>query len=74
MPDEVEKREFSRRDLLKRAGVGAAGVAVSGTFAEPVWARAKTWEANNTIKLGFVSPLTGSLAGFGEGDPYIIGL
>ena len=54
--------------------MGAAGVAVSGTFAEPVWARAKTWEANNTIKLGFVSPLTGPLAGFGEGDPYIIGL
>ncbi|HZD87139.1 MAG TPA: ABC transporter substrate-binding protein [Gaiellaceae bacterium] len=74
MSDEHGSGKVTRRELLKRAGVGAAGLAVSGTFAEPIWARAKTWDASNTIKIGFVSPLTGPAAGFGEGDPYIIGL
>ena len=74
MPDEFEMRRLTRRGLLKRAGAGVAGVAFSGVLAEPVWARARTLDASNTIKLGFVSPLTGPLAGFGEGDPYIIGL
>ena len=74
MSDEYGRGKVTRRDLLKRAGVGAAGLAVSGTFVEPIWARAKTWDASNTIKLGFVSPLTGPAAGFGEGDPYVISL
>ncbi len=74
MSDEYGSGRVTRRDLLKRAGVGAVGVAVSGVFAEPVWARAKSWDASNTIKIGFVSPLTGPAAGFGEGDPYIVSL
>jgi branched-chain amino acid transport system substrate-binding protein len=74
MPDDFETRQLTRRALLKRAGVGAAGIAVSGVLAEPIWARPRSVEASDTIKLGFVSPLTGPLAGFGEGDPYIIGL
>jgi branched-chain amino acid transport system substrate-binding protein len=74
MADEFETQGYSRRDLLKRAGVGAAGFAAAGSFAEPIWARPRVADAGNTIKLGFVSPLTGPAAGFGEGDPYIIGL
>jgi branched-chain amino acid transport system substrate-binding protein len=74
MPDEFETRRLTRRGLLKRAGAGAAGIAVSGVLAEPIWARPRALEASDTIKLGCVSPLTGPLAGFGEGDPYIIGL
>jgi len=74
MPDEFETRRLTRRGLIKRAGAGAAGIAFSGVLAEPAWAQPRTVEASNTIKLGFVSPLTGPLAGFGEGDPYIIGL
>ena len=27
-----------------------------------------------TIKIGFVSPLTGAAAGFGEPDPYVVSL
>jgi len=50
MPDEFETRHLTRRELLKRAGVGAAGLAVSGTLAEPVWASRRTLEASNTIK------------------------
>ena len=74
MPDEFETRALSRRELLKRAGIGAAGVVAGGVLAEPVWARPRSLDAGNTIKIGFVSPLTGPLAGFGEGDPYIVGL
>ena len=74
MPDDFATQRISRRELLKRAGVGAGGLVVAGTFAEPIWAQAKTWDASNTITLGFVSPVTGPAAGFGEGDPYIIGL
>lgn len=74
MPDEFEQRVYTRREVIKRAGVGAAGLAVSGAFAEPIWARPRAYDTSNTIKIGFVSPLTGPVAGFGEGDPYIIGL
>src|SRR5690348_6583435 len=74
MPDEFETRVLSRRELLKRAGVGAAGVVGARALAEPIWARPRVADAGNTIKLGFVSPLTGPAAGFGEGDPYIISL
>ncbi|MGH3025838.1 MAG: ABC transporter substrate-binding protein, partial [Gaiellaceae bacterium] len=80
MADESESKEttgsISRRELLKRAGVGAGGVALAGTIPTAAWARANgtTKAAANTIKLGFISPITGPAAGFGEGDPYIIGL
>lgn len=65
---------ISRRELLRRAGIGAGGLAVSGIAAQPVWARPKAHDAGTTIKLGFVSPLTGPAAGFGESDPYILGI
>jgi branched-chain amino acid transport system substrate-binding protein len=65
---------ISRRELLKRGAVGAGGLVVSGALADPIWARPITWDASNTITIGFVSPLTGPAGGFGEGDPYIISL
>jgi branched-chain amino acid transport system substrate-binding protein len=67
-------KAISRRELLKRGAIGAGGLVVSGAFAEPIWARPLTHDAGNTITLGFVSPLTGPAGGFGEGDPYILGL
>ena len=65
---------ITRRELVKRAGIGASGFVLSGVAAQPIWARARSIDASNTIKIGFVSPLTGPAAGFGEGDPYILGL
>ena len=57
----------SRRQLL--AGVGAGGLAFSlgarGAFAAG---------AENVLKIGFVSPRTGALAGFGETDGYVLEL
>ncbi|HZP72490.1 MAG TPA: ABC transporter substrate-binding protein [Gaiellaceae bacterium] len=64
----------TRRGFVKRAGAGAGGLLLSGVAAQPVWARPRSYDAGNTIKIGFVSPLTGPAAGFGEPDPYVIGL
>jgi branched-chain amino acid transport system substrate-binding protein len=69
-----EGKGISRGELVKRAGVGAAALAVPGIAAEPIWARPKSEDAATTITIGFVSPLTGPAAGFGEPDPYVIGL
>lgn len=74
MPEHQKTPRISRRELLKRAGVGAGGLVLSGTFAEPIWARPRSYDAASTIKIGYVSPITGPAAGFGEGDPYILGL
>src|SRR5665647_131562 len=74
MPDDLTTRGISRRDLLKRAGVGVGGLVVSGTLAETLWARPLSHDASNTIKIGFVSPITGATAGFGEPDAYVISL
>ena len=55
----------SRRQLL--AGVGAGGLALSlggrGAFAAGT---------ENVLKIGFISPRTGALAGFGETDGYVL--
>ncbi len=68
---------ITRGDLVKRAGVGLGGLAVTGAVAGPSWARisvAEEAEAASTIKIGFIHPRTGPLAGFGEPNPYVIGL
>src|SRR5215467_595034 len=70
MSDEFEARRISRRELIKRAGVGAGSAVVAGSLAEPIWARPRSQDAGNTIKIGFVSPITG----FGEPDGYVLGL
>ena len=62
---------FSRREFVRRAGVTVGGIALAGTAAQSGWARRR---ADTTVKLGFVSPLTGATSGFGEPDPYVISL
>jgi branched-chain amino acid transport system substrate-binding protein len=74
MPDELGTSKISRKELLKRAGVGVGGMALSGVAASPVWASPRNAAADQTIKIGLVSPLTGPAGGFGEGDPYILSL
>jgi branched-chain amino acid transport system substrate-binding protein len=58
----------TRRDFVRTAGYGAGALAMAGPLALTSAARA----ADATLKVGFVSPLTGPLAGFGETDPYIL--
>jgi branched-chain amino acid transport system substrate-binding protein len=60
-------RRPTRRDVLALGGASglALGLGVRSTFAAG---------AENTLKIGFVSPRTGALAGFGETDGYVLEL
>jgi len=61
-------RGLTRREFAKRAI--ASGVALAGA----VPALSRTANAADMLKVGFISPRSGPLAGFGEGDPYVIDL
>ena len=62
----------TRRDMLKGTGLVLGGLAVPGALASCLGSTGST--ASGSIKIGFVSPITGATAGFGEPDPYVIGL
>jgi branched-chain amino acid transport system substrate-binding protein len=55
---------LSRRALL--AGAGATGFALAGGR------RVFAASADNTLKVGFISPRTGALGGFGQTDGYVL--
>ncbi|MGO9741033.1 MAG: ABC transporter substrate-binding protein [Roseiarcus sp.] len=65
---DIESRPgFTRRGFMQ--AVGASGLALGAAplaFPRPAIA------ADATLKVGFISPLTGPLAGFGESDPFIL--
>jgi branched-chain amino acid transport system substrate-binding protein len=63
------RQSLSRRQFLRIAS--ASGAAAGVTAAWP--ARARAQKAGRAIKLGYVSPQTGPLAGFGEADNFVIG-
>lgn len=72
------RRPFSRREMLKGAGVIGAGLAVGTPL---LTACAPGGEdsggdssGGTTLKIGFVSPRTGSAAGFGEPDGFVLDL
>jgi branched-chain amino acid transport system substrate-binding protein len=57
----------SRRELLATAGAGGLALGLSGRSAFAAG-------AENVLKIGFISPRTGALAGFGETDGYVLEL
>ncbi|MDE8346077.1 MAG: ABC transporter substrate-binding protein [Acidocella sp.] len=61
----------SRRGVLGAAGAGVAASALSRSAYGQTMAAAGP---ANTLKIGFVSPRSGPLAGFGEADPFVLGL
>jgi len=65
---DMASANVSRRDFVKRAAAGAGGLALAGNMSSAFA------QASDVIKIGFVSPRTGPLGGFGEGDPYVLGL
>jgi branched-chain amino acid transport system substrate-binding protein len=72
----VAGRDLSRRDVLKALGAGGLTV-VGGSILEACGSALGTTGGSSTagtIKIGFVSPLTGAAAGFGEPDPYVVSL
>ena len=58
-------RTVTRRRFVAGSAATGAALAASPVFAPAVWAA-------KTIKLGYVSPQTGPLAGFAEADNFII--
>jgi branched-chain amino acid transport system substrate-binding protein len=68
-PASVFDERMDRRKLLRRAG--AAGLALG---LAPYVATTRAYAAARTIKIGWVSPLTGPLASFGEANQYTVNL
>lgn len=68
--------KYNRRQLLRAAGVGATGLALSSPLlsACEVGAGAKESGRSTALKIGFVSPRTGPAASFGESDAYVLEL
>ena len=66
---------ISRRELVERAGVGVGGLLVAGALPAG-WLRVQesAEAANAVVKIGFISPRTGPLGGFGEPDGYVLEL
>jgi len=56
---------ITRRQFVKRSAATSLAVAASGLAAPAIASGAK-------IKVGYVTPLTGSLVGFSESDDYIV--
>jgi branched-chain amino acid transport system substrate-binding protein len=71
----VAGHRLSRRDVLKALGAGSLTLAGGGLL-EACGSLGTTGgtATAGTIKIGFVSPLTGAAAGFGEPDPYVVSL
>ena len=92
MTDDINgyvNRQISRRELLKRVGLGAGLLILPGaisacgtkeTTTSSASAETATSMATTTaigaesLKIGFVSPRTGPAAGFGEADPFVLDL
>jgi branched-chain amino acid transport system substrate-binding protein len=64
---------LTRREMLKTTGVVLGGLAVPGVL-ESCLTSSTSSTPSGTIKIGYVSPITGPAAGFGEPDHYVLGL
>jgi branched-chain amino acid transport system substrate-binding protein len=60
---------LSRRRFIHTAVSTASGLTLAASATSPLIAAGRA-----TLKVGFVSPRTGPLGGFGECDPYVLGL
>ena len=64
----AEDTDVARRNFLRMATGAAAAAGVTG------WSRAARAQGGpaRALKLGYVSPQTGPLAGFGETDNFVV--
>src|SRR6185437_1681349 len=65
VPSTAQRAGLNRREFLVSTAATGAALALGG---HTTYAAA----ADATLKVGFISPRTGALAGFGEGDGYIL--
>ena len=63
---------ITRREMLKTTGLVLGGLTVPGVLESCLASTTST--PSGTIKIGFVSPITGPASGFGEPDAYVLGL
>jgi branched-chain amino acid transport system substrate-binding protein len=70
----LSDQPIGRRSLLKGAGVGALAVGAGGFLAACGSGIKGTGGSSSTgtINIGYITPLTGSLAGFASGDQFVI--
>jgi branched-chain amino acid transport system substrate-binding protein len=75
-PDNIAPPDqpIGRRSLLKGVGAGALAVGAGGLLAACGSGIKGTGGSSSggTINIGFITPLTGSLAGFASGDQFVI--
>jgi branched-chain amino acid transport system substrate-binding protein len=65
--------EVTRRSLLKGIGFGAVAAGAGGLLAACGTAiKGASSGATGTINIGFITPLTGDLAGFASGDQFVL--
>ncbi|HUZ68890.1 MAG TPA: ABC transporter substrate-binding protein [Candidatus Saccharimonadales bacterium] len=71
----IGDHQVSRRSVLKALGAGSVSM-VAGGILDACGSLGNTGGSSSagTIKIGYVSPLTGPAAGFGEPDPYVVSL
>jgi branched-chain amino acid transport system substrate-binding protein len=65
----AEARRRTRREFLQVGGGAAAALALDGLGPR----RAAAQRGSRPLKIGYVSPQTGPLAGFGETDTFVVG-
>ena len=73
----LSNRGINRRDMLKLSGLTVGSAAFANVLAACGLGGSSSSGSSasaGVIRIGFVSPLTGPAAGFGEPDPYVIGL
>ena len=63
---------ITRREMLKTTSLVLGGLAVPGVLESCLTSTSST--PSGSIKIGFVSPITGPASGFGEPDAYVISL
>ncbi|HEX7263524.1 MAG TPA: ABC transporter substrate-binding protein [Candidatus Dormibacteraeota bacterium] len=68
----VRSGPITRREMLKGTGLVLGGLAVPGLLESCLTSSSTT--QSGSIKIGFISPITGPAAGFGEPDGYAISL
>ncbi|MDR3454754.1 MAG: ABC transporter substrate-binding protein [Rhodoferax sp.] len=66
--------ETTRESTPSRRTVLGAGGAIGLALLDPKSVFAQGADGANTIRVGFISPRTGALAGFGESDGYVLEL
>lgn len=65
---------MTRREMLKSTGLVVGGLAVPGVLESCLATPESGTTSSGTIKIGYVSPITGPASGFGEPDAYVLDL